>query len=131
MLTGVSALSLLLVAVVSIVVGMVSIALYLNSQVDISFRIPGIAYWPTVLGGLAASLAIIASTFPLLSSMTGPRSPETREGACVRLPNSRQTTAFRRCRSLMPGNQDGQFQRRSPRFRKHPPPLRSGEQARP
>jgi hypothetical protein len=67
-----SALPLLLVAAVSIVVGLVSAALYLHSQVGISFSIPGIEYWATVLGGLAASLAIIASTFPLLSRMTGP-----------------------------------------------------------
>jgi hypothetical protein len=67
-----SALPLLLVAAVSIVVGLVSAALYLHSQVDIAFRIPGIAYWATVVGGLAASLAIIASTFPLLHRITGP-----------------------------------------------------------
>jgi predicted lysophospholipase L1 biosynthesis ABC-type transport system permease subunit len=67
-----SALPLLLVAVVSIVVGLVSAALYLHSQVDIAFHLPGIAYWATVLGGLAASLVIIASTFPLLNRMTGP-----------------------------------------------------------
>jgi cell division protein FtsX len=67
-----SALPLLLVAAVSIVVGLVSAALYLHSQVGIAFSIPGIAYWATVLGGLAASLAIIASTFPLLNRMTGP-----------------------------------------------------------
>ena len=67
-----SALPLLLVAAVSIVVGLVSAALYLHSQVGIAFRIPGIAYWATVVGGLAASLAIIASTFPLLNRMTGP-----------------------------------------------------------
>jgi hypothetical protein len=67
-----SALPLLLVAAVSIVVGLVSAALYLHSQVDIAFRLPGIAYWATVVGGLAASLAIIASTFPLLNRMTGP-----------------------------------------------------------
>ena len=67
-----SALPLLLVAAVSILVGLVSAALYLHSQVGISFSIPGIAYWATVLGGLAASLAIIASTFPLLNRMTGP-----------------------------------------------------------
>ncbi|MGA8368632.1 MAG: FtsX-like permease family protein [Acidimicrobiales bacterium] len=67
-----SALPLLLVAAVSIVVGLVSAALYLHSQVDIAFRIPGIGYWATVLGGLAASLAVIASTFPLLNRMTGP-----------------------------------------------------------
>ena len=67
-----SALPLLLVAAVSIVVGLASAALYLHSQVDIAFRIPGIAYWATVVGGLAASLAIIASTFPLINRMTGP-----------------------------------------------------------
>jgi hypothetical protein len=67
-----SALPLLLVAAVSTVVGLVSAALYLHSQVDIAFRVPGIAYWATVLGGLAASLAIIASTFPLLNRITGP-----------------------------------------------------------
>ncbi|HXX89180.1 MAG TPA: FtsX-like permease family protein [Acidimicrobiales bacterium] len=67
-----SALPLLMVAGVSIVVGLVSAALYLRSQVGISFQMPGIAYWATVLVGLAASLAIIASTFPLLDRMTGP-----------------------------------------------------------
>ncbi len=67
-----SAMPLFLVAVVSIVIGLVSAALYLHSQVGIAFRIPGSAYWATVLGGLAASLAIIASTFPLLNRITGP-----------------------------------------------------------
>jgi hypothetical protein len=67
-----SALPLLIVATVSIVVGLVSAALYLHSQVGIAFSIPGIAYWATVVGGLAASLAIIAATFPLLNRMTGP-----------------------------------------------------------
>ena len=67
-----SALPLLLVAAVSIVVGLVSAALYLHSQVDIAFHFPGIAYWATVVGGLAAALAIIASTFPLINRMTGP-----------------------------------------------------------
>jgi hypothetical protein len=67
-----SAMPLLLVAAVSIVVGLIAAALYLSSQVGIAFRIPGIAYWATVVGGLTASLAIIASTFPLLNRMTGP-----------------------------------------------------------
>jgi hypothetical protein len=67
-----SALPLLLVAAVSVVVGLVSAALYLHSQVGIAFRIPGIGYWATVVGGLAASLAVIASTFPLLNRITGP-----------------------------------------------------------
>jgi hypothetical protein len=67
-----SALPLLLVAAVAIVVGLLSAALYLHSQVGIAFSLPGIAYWATVVAGLAASLAIIASTFPLLNRMTGP-----------------------------------------------------------
>ncbi len=66
------ALPLILVAAVSIVVGLAAAALYLHSQVGIAFRVPGIAYWVTVLGGLAASLAIIASMFPLLNRITGP-----------------------------------------------------------
>ena len=67
-----SALPLLLVAAVSIVVGLVSAALYLHSQVGIAFQMPGITFWATVLGGLAASLGVIASTFPLLNRITGP-----------------------------------------------------------
>ena len=67
-----SAVPLLLVAVVSIVVGLASAALYLRSQVGIAFQIPGSAYWVTVFAGLLGSLAIIASTFPLLNRITGP-----------------------------------------------------------
>jgi hypothetical protein len=67
-----SALPLLVVAAVSIVVGLLAAALFLKSQLDFAFRMPGIAFWATVIGGLAASLLIIASTFPLLSRMTGP-----------------------------------------------------------
>jgi hypothetical protein len=67
-----SALPLLLVAIVSIVVGLASAALYLHSQVGIALHIPGIGYWATVLGGVFASLAIIALSFPLLDRITGP-----------------------------------------------------------
>jgi hypothetical protein len=67
-----SALPLVVVAAVSIAVGLVSAALYLHSQVGIAFSLPGLAYWATVVGGLAAALAIVASTFPLLNRMTGP-----------------------------------------------------------
>jgi cell division protein FtsX len=67
-----SALPLLLVAAVSIVVGLASAALYLHSQVGIAFSVPGIAFWATVGAGLMGSLAIIASTFPLLNRITGP-----------------------------------------------------------
>jgi predicted lysophospholipase L1 biosynthesis ABC-type transport system permease subunit len=67
-----SALPLLIVAVVSLVVGMVAAALYLRSQVGIAFQVPGVTYWAAVLGGLVASLGIITATFPLLNRITGP-----------------------------------------------------------
>ena len=67
-----SALPLFVVAGVSLVVGLVAAALYLSSQDGISFEVPGTTYWAAVFGGLAVSLAIVASTFPLLSRMTGP-----------------------------------------------------------
>ncbi len=67
-----SALPLLLVAAVSIVVGLLAAALYLHSQVGLAFSLPGFSYWTTVIGGLAASMAIIAATFPILDRITGP-----------------------------------------------------------
>ncbi len=67
-----SALPLLLVAAVSIVVGLLAAALYLRSQVGLAFSLPGFSYWATVIGGLAASMAIIAATFPILDRITGP-----------------------------------------------------------
>lgn len=56
----------------SIVVGLASAALDLHSQVGIAFRTPGIEYRATVLTGLAGSLTVISSTFPLLRRMTAP-----------------------------------------------------------
>jgi hypothetical protein len=37
-----------------------------------SLRPPGLAYYVIVLAGLAASLGVIAATFPLLDRITGP-----------------------------------------------------------
>jgi hypothetical protein len=67
-----SALPLFIVAVVSIVVGLLAAALYLRSQVGLGFSLPGFSYWATVIGGLVASMAIIAATFPILDRITGP-----------------------------------------------------------
>ena len=67
-----SALPLLIVAAVSIIVGLLAAALYLHSQVGLAFSLPGFSYWATVIGGLAASMAIIAATFPILDRITGP-----------------------------------------------------------
>jgi ABC-type antimicrobial peptide transport system permease subunit len=67
-----SALPLLIVAAVSVVVGLLAAALYLHSQVGLAFSLPGFSYWTTVIGGLAVSMAIIAATFPILDRITGP-----------------------------------------------------------
>jgi hypothetical protein len=67
-----SAMPLLLVATVSIIVGFLAAALYLHSQVGLAFSLPGFSYWATVIGGLAASMAIIAATFPILDRISGP-----------------------------------------------------------
>jgi predicted lysophospholipase L1 biosynthesis ABC-type transport system permease subunit len=65
------AVPLLLVAGIAIVVGLAAAALYVSSEVGIPFQVPGVVFWMTVLGGIAASLAIIASTFPILKRITG------------------------------------------------------------
>jgi len=67
-----TAMPLLLVAAISIAVGLLSGALYIHSQVGLAFQMPGINYWATVAGGLAVSLGIIAATFPLIDRTTGP-----------------------------------------------------------
>jgi len=66
------AVPLLLVAAIAIVVGLAAAALYISSEVGIAFEVPGAVFWVTVVGGIAASLAIIASTFPILKRITGP-----------------------------------------------------------
>ena len=67
-----SAVPLLVVAVVAIGVGFLAAQLFLKAQMHYTMRPPGVAYYLTVLAGVAASLGIIASTFPLLERITGP-----------------------------------------------------------
>jgi hypothetical protein len=67
-----TAVPLLLVAVVSVAMGFVAAALFLQSQLGERLEPPGSAYYATVAAGLLASLAIIASTFPLIERITGP-----------------------------------------------------------
>jgi FtsX-like permease family len=66
------AVPLVVVATFAIAVGLTAAALYLRSEVGIAFEIPGGLFWVTVLGGIFASLGIIASTFPMLERITGP-----------------------------------------------------------
>ena len=63
---------LLAVSVVSIGMGFLAAQLFLKSQLSYSLQPPGLGYYLVVIVGLAASLAVIASTMPLLRRITGP-----------------------------------------------------------
>jgi hypothetical protein len=67
-----SAVPLMVTAVVSVAAGLLTAQLFLSSQLGYSLRPPGAGYYLVVLTGLAASLGVIASAFPLLKRITGP-----------------------------------------------------------
>jgi hypothetical protein len=67
-----SAVPLLIISAVSIGVGFLATKLFLRSQLDQSLVSPGPGYYWTVVFGVVASLALIASTLPVLRRITGP-----------------------------------------------------------
>jgi len=67
-----SAVPLLVSAVLSAVAGFLAAGLFTRSALGLSLHPPGPEYYIIVLAGLAASLGIIASSFPLLKRITGP-----------------------------------------------------------
>jgi hypothetical protein len=67
-----SAVPLVIIAVLSAGAGFLASELFLQSELSESLQPPGIAYYVIVLAGLAASLGVIAATFPLLARITGP-----------------------------------------------------------
>jgi FtsX-like permease family len=67
-----SAVPLLVVSALSIATGFLAAAMFLRSQLSESLGAPSAAYYVIVVVGLVASLAIIASTLPLLKRITGP-----------------------------------------------------------
>ena len=67
-----SAVPLLAMAVVSIGVGFAAAAMYANVVLQHPLVAPGAAYYLITAAGIAASLGIIAATFPLLRRITGP-----------------------------------------------------------
>jgi hypothetical protein len=67
-----SAVPLLVVAVLATGGGFLAAHLFLTSQFEYSLVAPEPAYYVIVAAGLLASLAIIASTLPLLRRVTGP-----------------------------------------------------------
>lgn len=67
-----SAVPLLAVAVVAVATGFLAAQLFLQAQLGYSLRPPGGSYYAMIGGGMAAALAVIASTLPLLARLTGP-----------------------------------------------------------
>jgi hypothetical protein len=69
-----SAVPLLAAAAVSIGAGFLAAYLFLRSQLSETLQLPGVAFYGIVAAGLIASLAIIASTLPVLRRISGPES---------------------------------------------------------
>jgi hypothetical protein len=67
-----SVVPLLVVAAVAIGMGFLAAELFLRSQLRYTLVSPGVSYVVLVLAGLVLSLAIIASTLPVLRRITGP-----------------------------------------------------------
>jgi hypothetical protein len=67
-----SAVPLLAVAVVSVGLGLAASAMYSASEMRYPLAAPGAVYYLITAAGVAASLGIIAATFPLLRRITGP-----------------------------------------------------------
>ena len=63
---------LLVSVVVAAGSGFVAAGLFVRAQLDQSLEPPAASYYVLLLAGIAASLAVIASTLPLLASTTGP-----------------------------------------------------------
>ncbi|MEB8339091.1 FtsX-like permease family protein [Streptomyces endophyticus] len=67
-----SAAPLLIVAALAIGMGFLTAQLFLQAQYGYSIRPPGAGYYGLTLAGIVVSLAVIASTLPLLRRITGP-----------------------------------------------------------
>jgi hypothetical protein len=65
----------MVIAVASALTGFVASDLFLRSQLGETLRAPGTMYYFFVLGGLAGTLTMIASTTPLLDRATRPEDP--------------------------------------------------------
>ncbi|MEU8233548.1 FtsX-like permease family protein [Actinoplanes sp. NPDC048967] len=63
---------LVIAATVALGSGLLAAHLFLTAQMRLSLSPPGISFYVIVVAGLAASLAVIASTMPLLRRITGP-----------------------------------------------------------
>lgn len=67
-----SVLPLMLAAILALGSGFLAAFLFLRSQLSETLQSPGAVFYGIVVAGLVASLAIIASTLPVLRRITGP-----------------------------------------------------------
>jgi hypothetical protein len=67
-----TALPLVVISIFSAALGLGAADLFLRSQFGETLRVPGVAYFGIVMGGLMASLAIIGSSLALLEPLTRP-----------------------------------------------------------
>ncbi|GAA2541740.1 ABC transporter permease [Winogradskya consettensis] len=67
-----SATPLLTAALVAVGAGLLCAHLFLTAQMHLPLRSPGVTFYVTVILGVLLSLAVIASTLPLLRRITGP-----------------------------------------------------------
>lgn len=67
-----AAAPLLIAAAVSAAAGLLAAHLFLRAQLSETLRPPGAQYYLLITAGLIVSLAVIASTLPLLNRITGP-----------------------------------------------------------
>ncbi|MCW2550143.1 MAG: hypothetical protein JWN96_4603 [Mycobacterium sp.] len=67
-----AAAPLLITALVSIGAGFLAADLFLRAQLHEGIQAPGLQYYLMIAAGLIASIAVIASTLPLLNRLTGP-----------------------------------------------------------
>ena len=63
---------LIVISVLSAGTGLVAAGLFLHSELGVTLQVPGAGYYAIVLAGLAASLAVIAATLPIIERVTGP-----------------------------------------------------------
>lgn len=67
-----AAVPLLITAAASMAAAFLAAQLFLRAQLHQTLQGPGLAYYLVLAAGLVASLAVIASTLPLLNRVTGP-----------------------------------------------------------
>ncbi len=65
-----TAAPLIAIAIASAIIGLFASDLFLRSQLDLTLRPPGVAYFVIVIGGLVGALGVIGSTLPLLNRIT-------------------------------------------------------------